>query len=121
MIEASFTALTTLLIIIVFRSEPPSPPSPSEKEHLEIHIKEDLIALLTNRHYLILLFCFSIGYAIFTAITVMLYELVASSGYSSGDAGTFGAITIISGLVNAFIVGLIMDRTHAYRLIIKVL
>ena len=119
--EACFTALTTLLVIIIFRSEPPSPPSPSEEYHSPINIKQDLISLLTNRHYLILLFCFSMGLAIFNAVTILLYQLIESTGYSSSDAGVFGAVIIIAGLINAFIVGVIMDRTHAYRLILKVL
>jgi MFS family permease len=121
MIEACFTALTTLLIIIIFRSEPLSPPSASEKQHLSINIKETLIGLFTNRHYLILLFSFSIGLALFSAITTLLYQLIEPTGYSSDDAGIFGAVIIIAGLLNALVVGVIMDRTHAYRLILKIL
>jgi predicted MFS family arabinose efflux permease len=120
-IEACFTGLTTLLVIIIFRSEPPSPPSHSEEHHPPINIKQDFISLLTNRHYLILLFCFTLASAIFNGITVVIYQLIAPSGYSSTDAGVFGAIIIVVGLINAFIVGVIMDRTHAYRLILKVL
>ena len=121
MIEACFTALTTLLVIIIFRSDPPSPPSPSEEQHLSIDIKKDLIGLLTNRHYLILLFGFSLGYAILSAITTVLYQLIQPIGYTSTDAGIFGAVVIITGLINACIAGVIMDRTHAYRLILKIL
>ena len=121
LVEACFTALTTLLVIIIFRSEPPSPPSPSEEQRLSINIKKDLIGLLTNRHYLILLLGFSLGYAVFNAITVVLYQLIAPRGYTSTDAGIFGAIIIISGLTNACVAGIIMDRTHAYRLILKLL
>ena len=51
----------------------------------------------------------------------MLYQLIAPSGYTSTDAGIFGAIIIVAGLTNACIAGVIMDRTHAYRLILKVL
>ena len=121
MIQGCLTALTSLLVIIIFRSEPPSPPSPSEEQYLSINIKKDLIGLLTNRHYLILLFGFSLGYAILNAMTTVLSQLIAPSGYSSTDAGIFGTIIIISGIVNACIAGVIMDRTHAYRLILKIL
>ncbi len=110
-----------MLIIIIFRSKPLSPPSPSEKEHYSINIKENLIGLLTNCQYLILLFSFSIGLALFSAITTLLYQLIAPNGYSSTDAGILGAVIIIAGLLNALVVGVIMDRTHAYRLILKIL
>jgi predicted MFS family arabinose efflux permease len=120
-IEAGFTLLTTLLIIIIFRSNPPTPPSSSEEHHQTINIKEDLIKLLTNFHYLTLLFGFSLGVAIFNSITTLLYQLIAPSGYTSNHAGIFGAILIVSGLLNSFIVGFIMDKTHAYQSILKIL
>jgi nitrate/nitrite transporter NarK len=120
-VEACFCALTTLLIVFIFQSEPPSPPSSSEKHHLQINIKKDLRSLLINRQYLIMLFSFSIGFALFNAITTLLDELIQPNGYSSTDAGIFGAIIIIAGLLHAFVIGFIMDRTHAYRLLLKVL
>lgn len=119
--EGGFTLLTTILIILLFRSEPPTPPSPSEKHHQTINIKEDFIKLLKNIHYLTLLFGFSLGLAIFNGLTSLLEQIIKPSGYSSDDAGIFGAIVIIAGLLNAFIAGVIMDKTHAYRIILKVL
>ncbi|CAF3105319.1 unnamed protein product, partial [Rotaria sp. Silwood2] len=66
--ESCFTLLTTLLIIILYRSQPRSPPSPSEEHHQLINLKQDFINLITNRHYLILLFGFSVGLALFNSI-----------------------------------------------------
>jgi predicted MFS family arabinose efflux permease len=119
--EAVFTLLTTLLIIIIFRSDPPTPPSPSEEHHQPIQLKEDFIKLMKNIHYLTLLFGFSLGLAVFNSLTTLLYQLIEPSGYTSDDAGMFGAIIIVSGLLNAFIAGVIMDKTHAYRIILKTL
>ena len=119
--EGGLTLLSTILIIIVFRSDPPTPPSPSEEHHQSIHLKEDFIQLMKNRHYLILLFGFSLGLAAFNSLTTLLAQLIAPTGYSSDQAGILGATVIVAGLLNAFIVGIIMDKTHAYRLILKVL
>lgn len=116
-----FTLLTTLLTIIIFRSNPPSPPSPSEEHYQQINIKEDLIKLLTNYQYLILLVGFSFGLGICSAVVSVLDQLIAPSGYTSEDAGVFGAAVIIAGIFNSFFVGFIMDKTHAYRLILKIL
>lgn len=121
LVQACFTALTTLLVIVLFRSKPPSPPSSSEESPPAINIKKDFISLLTNRHYLILLFSFSLGLALFNAITTVLAQLIQPTGYSSNDAGVFGAVIIIAGLANALIAGFIMDRTHLYRPILKIL
>jgi MFS transporter, FLVCR family, MFS-domain-containing protein 7 len=119
--EAGLTAVTTLLLILVFRSEPQSPPSPSEEHQQTINLKEDLINLVRNGQYLILLLGFSLGLALFNALTTLLEQLIKPSGYTSDDAGIFGATIIVAGLFNAFLAGVIMDKTHAYRLILKVL
>ncbi|CAF1272919.1 unnamed protein product [Rotaria magnacalcarata] len=119
--ESLLVLLATFLIIIIFRSEPPTPPSSSEEHHQAINFKEDFINLMKNRQYLILLFGFSIGLALFNAITTLLEQLIEPQGYSSENAGIFGAIIIIAGLFNAFLAGFIMDKTHSYRLILKIL
>lgn len=119
-IEAALTTLTTLFVIIVVRSEPPSPPSPSEEHHQPIDIKQDLKKLLTNRHYLTLLFGFVCGLGIANSMTTVLYQIIQPSGYSSEDAGIFGAVLIVTGILSSFVIGFIMDRTHAYRLMLKI-
>lgn len=121
LIEAGFTAFVTVLLVLLFKSDPPSPPSPSEQHHQVINLKQDLLNLLSNFHYLTLLLGFSVGLALFNALTTLLAQIIKPSGYSSDDAGYFGAIIIVAGLFNAFIVGVIMDITHAYRIILKVL
>ncbi len=113
--------LTTVLLILIFRSCPPSPPSSSEEHHQSINLKEDLINLLTNRHYLILLLGFTFGLALFNSMTTLLFQLIQPSGYSSEDAGIYGAVVILAGLLNAFLIGILMDKTHAYRLLLKLL
>lgn len=119
LIEHLLVALSTIIIIIFFASEPPTPPSPSEEHHQSIHIRQDLRQLLSNKNYLLLLFGFSLGLALINAITSLLYQLIEPFGYSSNNAGIFGALILVTGLFNAFISGFIMDRTHAYRKILK--
>ncbi|CAF1386735.1 unnamed protein product [Rotaria sp. Silwood1] len=92
------------------------------KHHQSINLKQDFINLIKNRHYLILLFCFTLGLALFNTITTLIEQLIKPSIYTSEDAGIFGAIIIIiAGLLNAFLAGFIMDKTDAYRLILKFL
>ena len=89
--------------------------------HCINHIAYSYPLLFTNRHYLILLFSFSLGLALFYAIATLLAQLIEPAEYSSDDGEIFGAILMVAGLLNAVIVGLIMDRTRAYRLILKML
>ena len=119
--EAVFTLLTTVLMIMLFRSNPPTPPSASEEQHQEIHLKDDFIKLIQNFHYWTLLVGFSLGLAMFNALITLLAQIISPSGYTSDDAGIFGAVVVIAGLFNAFLAGVIMDKTHAYKLILKIL
>ncbi|CAF3664321.1 unnamed protein product [Rotaria sp. Silwood1] len=91
------------------------------KHHQSINLKQDFINLIKNRHYLILLFCFTLGLALFNTIKTLIEQLIKPSIYTNEDAGIFGAIIIIAGLLNAFLAGFIMDKTDAYRLILKFL
>ncbi|UJR11855.1 hypothetical protein I4U23_016035 [Adineta vaga] len=120
-IESGLTLLATLLLLIIFKSDPPTPPSSSEEHHQTINLKEDLVNLVLNRQYMILLIGFSLGLALFNSITTLLFQLIQPSGYTSEDAGIFGAMVILAGLFSAFLIGIIMDKTHAYRLILKIL
>ncbi|CAF1123021.1 unnamed protein product [Adineta ricciae] len=118
-VEAGFSALVALIVIFLFRSEPPTPPSSSVEHHIKVNLRTDFINLLKNRHYLVLLFSFSLGLALFSALVALLFQLIQPVGYTSDDAGIFGAVIILAGLTSAFLVGIIMDRTHAYRFILK--
>ncbi|CAF3276247.1 unnamed protein product [Rotaria socialis] len=119
-VEAGFSTVVALIVIIGYQSNPPTPPSASDEQQTS-DFKRDFPRLLKNGHYLVLLLAFGIGFGFFNALISLLYELIQPSGYSSSDAGLFGAIIILSGLVSAAMVGVIMDCTHAYLTILKVL
>ena len=57
----------------------------------------------------------------FNTLITLLAQIISPSGYTSDDAGIFGAAVIVAGLFNAFLAGVIMDKTHAYKLILKIL
>lgn len=120
-IEAAFNTLAALLVIIIIRSKPPTPPSPSEEYIQPVVVKQDLRRLLTNRHYLILLIGFSVGLGISNSMINLLYQLIQPSGYSSTDAGIFSAVFLVAGILSSGVIGVILVRTHAYRLILKLL
>ena len=57
----------------------------------------------------------------FTNIIFFKNPVNISSGIKVVLLRIFGATIVISGLLNAFLAGIIMDKTHAYRLILKIL
>lgn len=86
-----------------------------EDKSLWLNLKE----LMSNRDYVILLATFSIGIGVFNTIITLINQIVMAQGYSNDDAGTFGTALIIAGLVGASIAGVLMERTRAYRSLLK--
>ncbi|CAF1548078.1 unnamed protein product [Didymodactylos carnosus] len=130
LVQAGFITLATLLIVLFYKSSPPTPPSRSQKPAVTMssspttvmsNIWKDCVKLLKNKQFLMLLFSFSIGLGLFSAITTLLEEIIRPCGYTTSDAGIFGAIIIVAGLIGAGIAGVLMDKTHSYRLILKIL
>lgn len=82
-------------------------------------LKQDVYLLLNNKDYIILFFVFSIGVGFFNSIMTLLNQIVSPYGYSNDDAGTFGAVFIFAGLIGAGIGGYVMEKTKAYRTLLK--
>lgn len=83
-------------------------------------VKRETILLSQNKAYIILFSVFSIGVGFFNSILTLLNQLVQPFGYSNDDAGTFGAVFIVAGLVGAGIAGKILETTKAYKTSLKV-
>jgi MFS transporter, FLVCR family, MFS-domain-containing protein 7 len=82
-------------------------------------LRADAAVLLRDRDFKLLLVGFGVGLGLFNAVLTLIQQLVAPSGYSSDDAGTFGAVLIGVGTVGAGIAGGVLDATHAYRPVLK--
>ena len=106
-------------------------------KHLRIHptqmIKRDIATILGDREFRKLLVGFGIGLALFNALLTVVEQIIQpvycdpSSADPShidvnaaqSDAGVYGAALIGVGLVGAGIVGPILDKTHKYKLFLK--
>lgn len=75
----------------------------------------ELKSLLRNRNFVLLAIAFCIGVGYFNALMTLLNQIVNPFGYSNDDAGTFGAVFIVSGLVGAGIMGKCLEVTKAYQ------
>jgi hypothetical protein len=76
-------------------------PHTSTKDHFYRVTKQ----LFSNKDYVILFLVFSIGVGFFNSIMTLINQIVQPFGYSNDDAGTFGAVFIVFGLVGAGIMG----------------
>lgn len=114
--------------LIWFSDKPPTPPSRSTATKAKQYkqstssvqrLVNDAKTLSKDRNYLILLFAFSMGLGLFNALMTLIEQIVDPYGYSSDDAGVFGALLIVCGLVGAAFTGVMLEKTHAYRPVLK--
>lgn len=115
--EAIVIFVPLVVAFVFFRSEPPSPPSHSTRLRTTVGndatdgkssshaVADEFWELMRNKDYLILLLSFSVGLGLFNSILTLIYQIISPYGYSSDDAGTFGAVLIVCGLVGAAFTG----------------
>lgn len=146
-----------VVMLIFFRSAPPTPPSFSaanrdrlrdemhaspaadsvnygaaeypEGEENQIGSKKlssiqqlyrEAKILLADTEYLRLVGGFAIGVGLFNALMTVILQIIKPAGYTSDDAGIFGATLIGCGLLGATIAAPILDKYHVYRPALKV-
>ena len=120
LVQLIISTVSSLLILLFYKNKPPLPPSYSEmNKHSPQRFTDTLKAIFRNKNYLILFVCFGLGLGFFNAFTTLVEQLVKKSNYTSNDASLFSALFISCGIVSAIIIGIILDRTHKYFLILK--
>jgi FLVCR family MFS transporter 7 len=101
---------------------PPTPPSPSAAANSRNEKRPylaDLKLLVTNKYYLMLLFCFAIFVGIFNAMSTLLNQIVTPYGYSDDQAGYMGVAMILGGLIGAIAMAIFVDKTKLHKAAIK--
>ncbi|KAF9172468.1 hypothetical protein BGX21_005647 [Mortierella sp. AD011] len=111
-------------IPVLFMAErPPTPPSPSAADALQETKEEPFWVSLkkvgSNKQFLILMFLFGTFVGFFNAFSSLISQFSAPFGYSSNEAGYFGAAMILAGLVGAGISGPVIDRNKQFKTLMK--
>ncbi|RUS32386.1 major facilitator superfamily domain-containing protein [Jimgerdemannia flammicorona] len=119
LIVAIITTVVTTPVFFI-PAHPPTPPSYSASTEHEPFFP-GLMKLACNVHFLILLLTFSIGVGLFSAFSTLLNQIVVPYGYSDDDAGIFGAIMVVAGLIGAGLAGPFVDRTKQHKLFAKII
>jgi len=75
--------------------------------------------LLHDGPFLRLTMAMGCGVGIFNSFLTLMAQVVAPCGYDSDDAGIFGAILIVAGLVGAVLAGFLLESCKAHTTIIR--
>ncbi|XP_046742854.1 uncharacterized MFS-type transporter C09D4.1-like [Diprion similis] len=123
---AIFASLVTVVVFAFFRSDPPLPPSDARRLQI-LHKTESTEGfltltrrLLTNRSYLALWHAFGVTIGVFNALSTLLNEMYLMR-FKSGEVevGYIGVVITILGMAGAIVAGVVLDRTHKFKLMIS--
>ncbi|KAI8981419.1 major facilitator superfamily domain-containing protein [Pilobolus umbonatus] len=100
-------------------SGPRAPPTESARV-TRLSVKDSFMILLKNRNFILLIFVFSIFFAMFASVVAITSSIFTPQGYNNVDVGLASFVRIISGVAGAIIAGRITDWTGQHALVLKV-
>jgi len=122
---AIITTCLLVAIVAVFKDQPITPPSRAQevlRQNKEDASNEEnylssIKRLFLNPGYVLLLITYGLNVGVFYAISTLLNTVIMSHFEDAEeDAGRIGLIIVICGMCGSMVCGLILDKTHAYKL-----
>lgn len=130
---AGLSSLVFIVAIICLRDKPPKPPGSAslhaeEQMHQQhevtttennIDTHKSIKELCIDRDFQLLTLSYGINVGCFYAVSTVLNQMVAKNWTNPDDiAGTMGLLIVVSGMAGSVMCGQLLDRTHAFKLII---
>jgi len=105
-----FAAACAAVFIVVARERPATPPGDdaSQVRSLMLDGLRHAFAVPSFRRYLIISF---VGLGIFNGVTTWIEAIVRPRGFGPQEAGTLGAVMLVSGVVGAVILPALSDKS----------
>ena len=104
-------AFSSLLFILLARDNPPTPPS-SDTEVVRALVLDGLKNALKNKMFWLLVFMQFLGMALFNGLTTWIEPVVRGRNFGSTEAGYFGALMLVGGVVGALVLPALSDKQH---------
>jgi MFS family permease len=98
----------------------PAPPTPAGELPERTLFLEGVKHIFKIRVMLILITIFFIGLGVFNAITTWIEQMIAPRGFNIVQAGSLGAVLMVSGIVGCFIVPPLSDKYRKRKLFITI-
>jgi cyanate permease len=111
LIYGGLAAFSAALFVLLAREKPATPPCPPGMEARALMLDGLKHALKIRSFWLYLAVSF-IGLGIFNGITTWVENIVRPRGFTPTDAGTFGALMLVGGVLGAVTIPPFSDRMH---------
>jgi MFS family permease len=114
LLYGGLAAFSAALFVLLAREKPATPPCPPEMEARALMLDGLKHALKIRSFWLYLAVSF-MGLGIFNGITTWVENIVRLRGFTPTDAGTFGALMLVGGVIGAVALPPFSDRMHLRR------
>jgi MFS family permease len=120
LVQAVLGTLIGVSCVLFYREQPPTPPSvsasnadPGDSRRFWANVR----AACTEWRFVIIMLSLGPGYGAIASLFTVMSDIATmpALGYSERDAGWFGVIMILVGLVSAGVIGAITDAKKNYR------
>lgn len=87
-----------------------SDPSYWSRLNKQYPLLKSSVSLLKNTQFRYLLLGYTVGVGIATAFITLIEQLIKPCGYDSNNAGNFGGLLILFGIIGSCVIGVLMDH-----------
>ncbi len=119
LIFGSVAAFSSVLFLIFTREAPPTPPCPEGQETRALMLT-GLKSMLKMRGVWFLLVIFLFGMGVFNGVTTWIEDIVRPKGFSPTQAGDFGGILLIGGIIGAIVIPALSDKFRMRKIFLLV-
>jgi len=119
MIYGIATFASAVLFLIFIREHPPTPPCPPGHDE-RTAVFEGLRHIFKQADMIYMVIIFFIALGIFNALTTWIDQILSPRGFTIGQAGIAGALTMIGGIIGASILPFLSDKLRKRKLFILI-
>jgi FLVCR family MFS transporter 7 len=102
------------------REKPETPPSAAASRKEEpMNFRANLKLIIRNKSYILLCISFTMLYGIYTSLGAVVAAITTPFGYKIADNAMFGVVFIFFGVLGSFVLGVFLDKTGKFKLLIN--
>jgi MFS family permease len=109
LVYGAVAAASAVAFLLLARERPATSPSPAGTETRALMF-DGLKSAIRVKPFLVILGVAFVVMGIFNSVTTWVEEIIKPRGFSSGDAGTLGAVTLVAGVIGAVVLSALSDR-----------
>jgi len=109
LLYGGLAAVSAVAFLLLARERPATSPGAAGEEERALMF-DGLKSAIRVKPFLVILGVAFVVMGIFNGVTTWVEDIIKPRGFSSGDAGTLGAVTLVAGVIGAVVLSALSDR-----------